>query len=220
MASIIAPLRMSCVATPRPTSRGRRCVPPKPGRMPSLTSGCPNRARSDATRMWQASASSQPPPRAKPFTAATIGFWSRSKREKTAWPRVQKRRPADGSRREISSMSAPATKARPAPVTITASISSESWIFVTASSSSSTSEADSAFRLSGRFSRTVAIERSTLSSRSAISSLRFPDSTLLARNVAHLGARGLLDFERRARRDGRRREQQASQGYSRLVLVR
>ena len=31
-----------------PTARGRRCVPPAPGRMPRLTSGWPNAARSEA----------------------------------------------------------------------------------------------------------------------------------------------------------------------------
>jgi hypothetical protein len=36
--------------------------------------GMPKVASSDATRRSQAMASSNPPPRAKPFTATTVGF--------------------------------------------------------------------------------------------------------------------------------------------------
>ena len=55
-------------------SRGKRCVPPKHGIMPNVTSGCPNIAFSDAILISQLKASSQPPPNAKPFTAAITGF--------------------------------------------------------------------------------------------------------------------------------------------------
>src|SRR5262249_11736719 len=64
-ASINSPERISCNATPLPTSRGSRCVPPYPGAIPSLTSGCPNFAVSLASRRWQAIASSHPPPSAE-----------------------------------------------------------------------------------------------------------------------------------------------------------
>ena len=56
----------------RPTSRGRRCVPPKPGMIPSLISGWPNSAERAAMRTSQAIASSQPPPKARPLTAAIV----------------------------------------------------------------------------------------------------------------------------------------------------
>lgn len=57
-----------------PTARGRRWVPPAPGRVPSLISGWPNLAVSAAKIMSQLIAISQPPPRAKPATAAMMGL--------------------------------------------------------------------------------------------------------------------------------------------------
>ncbi len=57
-----------------PMARGRRCVPPAPGSMASLISGSANFALSAAMTMSQASASSQPPPIAKPATAAITGL--------------------------------------------------------------------------------------------------------------------------------------------------
>ena len=50
------------------------CVPPLPGIIPRVTSGCPNFALSEAIRIWQAMANSQPPPNAKPLIAAMIGL--------------------------------------------------------------------------------------------------------------------------------------------------
>ena len=58
---------------PRGTSRGSRWVPPAPGSSPSLISGTPRRARSEATRRSHANASSSPPPNATPSMAATDG---------------------------------------------------------------------------------------------------------------------------------------------------
>ena len=51
----------------------KRTVPPRPGCRPSITSGKPNRASSIAIRIWQASATSRPPPRQKPWITATVG---------------------------------------------------------------------------------------------------------------------------------------------------
>ena len=65
---------------PRPTSRGRYCVPPAPGIQPRVTSGRPNCAVSDATRRSHASASSRPPPRAYPRIIATTGLMQRRRR--------------------------------------------------------------------------------------------------------------------------------------------
>src|SRR5438874_711130 len=64
---------MSSFARYFPTARVRRCVPPAPGMIPRLISGWPNCAVSEATMMSQIIASSQPPPRAYPETAAMIG---------------------------------------------------------------------------------------------------------------------------------------------------
>ena len=54
--------------------RGRRCVPPAPGMTPRLISGWPNFAVSAAIARSHIMASSQPPPSAKPATAAITGF--------------------------------------------------------------------------------------------------------------------------------------------------
>src|SRR6185437_7244255 len=54
--------------------------------MPNLSSGWPNLAVSAAMRMWQAMASSHPPPNAKPLTAAITGLGQDSMRENAACP--------------------------------------------------------------------------------------------------------------------------------------
>ena len=59
-----------------PTARVSRCEPPMPGSTPRLISGCPNLALSPAMMKSHIMASSQPPPRAKPETAATTGMRS------------------------------------------------------------------------------------------------------------------------------------------------
>ena len=62
-------------ARARPTRRGRRCVPPPPGMMPSATSGCASTQRPSAPkRMSHESASSLPPPRAMPASFAIVAF--------------------------------------------------------------------------------------------------------------------------------------------------
>mmetsp|Transcript_3313 Transcript_3313/g.8180 ORF Transcript_3313/g.8180 Transcript_3313/m.8180 type:complete len:210 (-) Transcript_3313:386-1015(-) len=63
----------------KPTRRGSRWVPPKPGIMPSWSSGRPMRASGLSTRALHAMATSHPPPRAMPRTAATVGFAPSSK---------------------------------------------------------------------------------------------------------------------------------------------
>ena len=62
------------MARPVPTSRASRWVPPAAGSTDRLVSGSPKRAVSAAIRMSQDIASSQPPPRANPLTAAMVGF--------------------------------------------------------------------------------------------------------------------------------------------------
>mmetsp|Transcript_16115 Transcript_16115/g.29014 ORF Transcript_16115/g.29014 Transcript_16115/m.29014 type:complete len:254 (-) Transcript_16115:363-1124(-) len=69
-----------------PTRRGRRWVPPKPGRTPRVSSGRPSLVAAVATRALQAMATSSPPPRATPRTAATEGLGPASKKlPKFAW---------------------------------------------------------------------------------------------------------------------------------------
>ena len=72
------PVKMSSFAREGPTSRGSRWVPPAPGMMPSRISGWPSLALSPATRRSQHRASSQPPPSAKPVTAAMTGLGMRA----------------------------------------------------------------------------------------------------------------------------------------------
>ena len=67
-----------------PTARVRRCVPPMPGMTPSLISGCPNLAVSAAMIRSHIIAISQPPPSAKPATAAMSGLRSRGSRSQSA----------------------------------------------------------------------------------------------------------------------------------------
>jgi len=60
--------------------RGKRCVPPKVGMIPMLISALLKVAVSAASAMCVDSTSSHPPPKAKPFTAAMIGFGKDSTR--------------------------------------------------------------------------------------------------------------------------------------------
>src|SRR3990167_2786724 len=69
-ASIMRPVRHMSIALALPTARVRRCDPPMPGATPSLISGWPNLALSEAMMKSAIIASSQPPPSAKPLTAA------------------------------------------------------------------------------------------------------------------------------------------------------
>ena len=57
-----APETIMFSAASTPIARGRRCVPPAPGRSPSFTSGSAILAPGDATRKWHPNASSSPPP--------------------------------------------------------------------------------------------------------------------------------------------------------------
>ena len=84
------PERITSSAVSGPVIRGSRWVPPAPGRRPRFTSGSPSLASGDATRKWQPSATSSPPPSALPEMAATRGFGdasSRSQRSGSGTPR-------------------------------------------------------------------------------------------------------------------------------------
>ena len=60
-------------------------MPPKPGMIPSLISGWPKIADCAAIRTSQAIASSQPPPKARPLTAAIVATPLVSSSRKSAW---------------------------------------------------------------------------------------------------------------------------------------
>ena len=109
-AVIVRPVRISSIARALPIARVSRCVPPAPGMTPSLISGWPNRASSPATIMSQVIASSQPPPRANPRTAAISGMRVAAIRSQAA-NRSSTRR-VTGVWRASSRMSAPAANAR------------------------------------------------------------------------------------------------------------
>ena len=78
------PVRFRSIAFALPTARVSRCVPPMPGMTPSLISGWPNFALSAAMIMSHIIASSQPPPSAKPATAAITGLRMRATRSQFA----------------------------------------------------------------------------------------------------------------------------------------
>ena len=83
-ASIMRPVKIISIALALPTARVSRCVPPIPGMTPSLISGWPNLALSAAMMRSHCIASSQPPPSAKPATAATIGLRARTSPSQSA----------------------------------------------------------------------------------------------------------------------------------------
>ena len=68
------PVSTRSIALALPTARVRRWVPPAPGMVPMVISGWPNLAVSAAMIMSHIMAISQPPPRAKPATAAMVGL--------------------------------------------------------------------------------------------------------------------------------------------------
>src|SRR5437588_2043987 len=116
-AESMRPVRIMSIAIALPTARVRGCVPPAPGRPPRLISGWPNAAVSEATIRSQSIASSQPPPRQKPDTAATIGV--RTFRIASHRSRRRFSYSVTGVASASSPMSAPAAKARsPPPRTI------------------------------------------------------------------------------------------------------
>ena len=112
----MSPERISRMAWPVPTRRGRRWVPPPPGMRPRLISGWPKRALSEAMRMSQDMASSQPPPRQKPLIMAITGLGKLAMTSKIRGLRMAWRW-SNGVRPANSPMSAPAMNAfSPAPV--------------------------------------------------------------------------------------------------------
>ena len=135
---------------PAPTRRASLWVPPKPGVIPSPASGCPNTALSEQILMSQLMEISQPPPRAKPLTAAITGMGKVSILRNTSLPFLPNASPSALVRLLISPISAPATKdLAPAPVITRQRTVARSTASNVAFSSSSTCE----FRAFSAFSR-------------------------------------------------------------------
>src|SRR6185503_15091771 len=110
-------------------------------------------------------ASSQPPPSAKPFTAAIAGLGGNSVRGKPSRPRRASAYASAGDLARSSAMSAPATKARPAPVMIAAATDASPVIWSTARPSSAIVASFSALSLSGRLTVIVAMRSATANCR-------------------------------------------------------
>ena len=119
--------------------------------MPRPVSGWPKTAVSAQIRISQLMLSSQPPPSAKPLTAAIVGIGSFSSLRKTSLPSLPKASPSALVSVLISPMSAPATKAfSPLPVMTSARISSSAMICPIISSRSATTAEFSALSALGR----------------------------------------------------------------------
>ncbi len=103
-------------------------------------------------RRWQAMASSQPPPSAKPLTAASTGFVERSSESRLSCRNREKSCASAGLSSDISAMSAPATNAlSPAPVRTSTRTSGSPIARAAAAAISSTVARLRAFSFSGRF---------------------------------------------------------------------
>src|SRR4051794_4809073 len=109
---------ITLIATSGPTRRGSSCVPPQAGKRPRKTSGNAKwRTALETVRALQCSASSTPPPRHAPLTAATVGNGSARIRANSAWPTRLPSRASSASACGNSFTSAPAENQNGLPVT-------------------------------------------------------------------------------------------------------
>src|SRR2546426_8937236 len=185
------PVKISSLASGAPRIRGRSWVPPIPGKIPSVVSGTPNTAVSLATMKSERTASSQPPARAKPSTAAITGTGQRSTRNAacskiTCWARQ-----ASSVISLRSLRSPPAQNARsPAPVKTTARTRESRRSPSKQARRSSPIAVFIAFIASGRFSVTVttkpSAERSTSRCRYCAVSVRATARSLAEKKLATL----------------------------------
>ena len=132
---------MNFTAVSAPTRRGTSCVPPHAGTIPRKHSGQAKcRTAVEIVRASQWSASSTPPPRQAPLTAATVGYGSARIRPKSSCPARLPSAASSGVAPGNSVMSAPAAKTNGLPVITSAAQSPSS------SSGSSRSSDSSAAR--------------------------------------------------------------------------
>mmetsp|Transcript_21885 Transcript_21885/g.56295 ORF Transcript_21885/g.56295 Transcript_21885/m.56295 type:complete len:210 (-) Transcript_21885:39-668(-) len=144
-APMCSPVSTSSMARDLPSARVNRCVPPRPGIVPSLISGWPKVAFSPAMMKSHAIANSQPPPSAKPFTAAIIG--NRASRKLSSSLNIPCEYMSMYDLEAISSMSAPAAKNFLLPVMTSAPSSGSASAAATQCPISATSLDESAFTL-------------------------------------------------------------------------
>ncbi len=147
-------------------------MPPPAGKMPTFVSVRPISARGSMTRKWQPSASSQPPPKATPFSAAIVGLPA-SSRSSVSWnfsrplSIVSPPEPGFTSPRKADARSAPPENAfSPAPVMMMTRTVGSAWAAVAAWVSSSMVCARKALTL-GRSSVMTAVAPSRLTLRSS-----------------------------------------------------
>ena len=122
LASMKAPVMISCSACSTPITRGRRCVPPAPGMMPSLISGRPSwrtSLRRDAVvaaeRQLQAAAQRRAVDGCNHRLGGGLDLVDQLRQERLLHRRVN------------SVMSAPAEKKRPVPVSTMALTPGRRW---------------------------------------------------------------------------------------------
>ena len=163
------PVMIISLARDEPTRRGSRWVPPPPGMTPSRISGTPNLESSAPTRKSHASASSRPPPSAKPFTAAIVARGTAPSAPSAA---AKFRPTASAPMLSSSTMSAPAAKIRRPPHNTTAPGGS-STNPAAASCNCPSTAADSAFAF-GRSSCTSATPSGRRSTVTKVSAIREP----------------------------------------------
>ena len=146
------------------SSRATRCVPDQPGTIPTPASGSASVAFGVITRMSQAAASSSPPPKVCPFSAAMVGLQSRASRSKIRCPsRTQCRAKSNGAIGPQAVMSAPVQKAfSPVPVTMTTRTSGVLSSAAQCASSASSIGTVSALSFAGLSSRSSATAPSTV----------------------------------------------------------
>jgi hypothetical protein len=159
-ASMVRPVRHRSIAFALPTARVSRCDPPMPGMRPRRISGCPNCAVSEAMCTSHIMASSHPPPKAYPLTAATSGLRTRLRSLHAA--NQSRSRKSANVLRLISLMSAPAAKAFSEPNSTMAPTSGSSSNAAAAALSSPISCRFSALRAPGRL-KVIDATRSTCS---------------------------------------------------------
>lgn len=109
----VRPVTMSSFASVRPrgpAKRASRCVPPQPVKIPNAAPRCANSASALASRAWQASARSNPPPIQYPRIAATTGLRLDSTAHMADCPRSANLMAAGPWSSAISESSAPAEK--------------------------------------------------------------------------------------------------------------
>ena len=134
MVLLLSALRMiTCTAFSGPMSFGKMVAPPQPGTSPRKHSGSAVKAVLASVRYLQWSATSSPPPSAKPLINANVGFLPSFNRRKTSWPSFPIANACDLSvKKARPDRSAPAAKIKGLPVIAMATDSDFSAVSIAA----------------------------------------------------------------------------------------